>query len=86
MPDGTVTREQLLAALAEGNYTVETKGENVLGYTDEPTAEVDLSIYICDVCGRPMSEHNAGGPGRQAHFPDDPSEGWRCPPEDAPAT
>jgi hypothetical protein len=82
--DTAVTRDQLLASLAEGTVTVWTKGENV-GYVDEPT-EVDLSIYICDVCGRTMSEHNAGGPGPHAHFPDDPSDGWRCPPEDTPAS
>ena len=58
----------MLAALAEGTVTVWTKGKNV-GYVDEPT-EVDLSIYICDVCVRPISEHDAGGPGRHADFPD----------------
>jgi hypothetical protein len=83
--DDTVTREELLAALAEGNVTVWTKGENVSGYMDEPL-EVDYSVYICDVCGRPMTEHAIGGPGRHARFPGEPVEGFRCPPEDAPAS
>ena len=80
-----VTREELLAALAEGKVTVWTKGENVIGYMDEPL-EVDLSVYICEVCGRPMPEHAVRRPGAPRSLPGRAVEGWRCPPEDAPAS
>jgi hypothetical protein len=89
MSDEAVTREQLLAALEEGNVTVWTKGENVTGYMDEPT-EVDLSGYVCEVCGKGMDAHTAelarAGVGRVSNFPGVPYSGWRCPPEDAPAS
>ena len=85
----TVTREELLAALAEGKVTVWTKGENITGYSDEPST-VDLTVIICEVCGRSMAEHTVeaarAGVGRLGRFPNDPSRGWRCPPEEAPAS
>ena len=40
------TREELLAALAEGKVIIWTEGENVSGYMDEPL-DVDYSVYIC---------------------------------------
>jgi hypothetical protein len=88
MANEEITREQLHAALADGDYTVVTKGENVLGYVDE-SPDVDLSSYICEVCERPFTEHDPEqarrGVGRLAHFPDEPSwEGLRCPAENAP--
>ena len=65
------------------------EGENVFGYVDESPV-VDLSGHICEVCGRPFTEHDpeqsSTGRWPPRPFPDEPSwEGMRCPPEHAPA-
>lgn len=90
MDGDEVTRAEFFAIVEEGRATVVTRGENVSGYVDESPV-VDLSGYICGVCGRPFTEHDPEqarqGAGRLAHFPDEPSwEGMRCPPEAAPAS